>query len=219
MRRSYRHWLSLCLGFTMAGAGLGSQGRKAAQLPPSATNAQVQEYYRKAQAYLAKSDLPRARFAAVKAWEAAKIEPRFSVEGEPIPEVVYLFPEGEALRFFMRRRENPLLFVELKNGGVILRWQAHLKRDGGRGPTRNTLLFGYLSGLSVDAQFGRKPAIHKPLVFFEFHPMVGDVHYGRVTAGGRGGFIKVLTNVRSEQLRDRGVFVTILGEKVAGHVH
>jgi hypothetical protein len=75
----------------------------------------------------------------------------------------YLFPEGEALRFYYIFR-NTVSLIELQDGFPVVMWQAHIKE----GPHVQQFLDGKFSD-----QRGTRPFINKPYLYYS-SGMFGD---------------------------------------------
>ena len=96
---------------------------------PVAVSYAGRTFARLAHQYLAKDDLTAARNAALAAWAGADIpDPRKGKTSDVLMDT-YLFPEGDALRFFTWDMEYRINYVEIRGDMVALVWAADLVGD------------------------------------------------------------------------------------------
>jgi hypothetical protein len=186
----------------------------ATEQPVSKTNPQIQCFYDQAKEAVARGDLVNARRAAVQAWGSAGIKARFPADGEP-PYYSYLFPEGEALRFYYRDRGTVLLYIELSEGKATLVWQAKLKQGGGNSLGKKDTISRYLSEYSVEATAGTRPTLDTPLIYFTLFPTVGSMAFGSITRDGKQ-IDRGALHVTAEDVEKNKLILEIPGEKAAG---
>jgi hypothetical protein len=213
MRRVSACTLVLVILVVLASSSVALQGQCAGESAPWDTNPQIKSYYKKARAFLKKGDLASGRRSAIMAWGAAPFPPQFPADGESMS-FSYLFPEGEALRFFIWERASRLLYVEIRDAAVRLPWQAHFRLHSQGRLATDDVISRYLGDRGVDAQTGQRPAIDKPMVFFRAHPSVGAIYYGHITRAGAVLDEREL-DVTGKTVFPDEIIVAIPGERVA----
>jgi hypothetical protein len=223
MNKVSAHWLTGVLLFAWISLCGASHSLAEPEQGVAATNPQVRRYSDLTRLHLKRGDLTNARKTAIRAWEAAQIEPRFPADGVPLW-FGYLFPEGEALRFFIWERASRLLYVELRDGSVTLPWQAHVKEGATGSFSKADTISKYITAsylipnrAGVDAEVGQRPMLDRPLSFFQTHPSVGMILYGQVTRDGKIGAQRSL-DVTGREMQRYETVVKIAGEKAAGPV-
>lgn len=100
---------------------------------------------------------------------------------------VFLFPEGEALRFFMIENNETITFFEYKYDFFVATWQAHV--DEVEGNAIEQLLADKLKDRT-----GSTPKINKPFLYFYVKPYGSTVH--------RSGLIDVDGNYTETGYKD-----------------
>lgn len=149
--------------------------------------------------YLAKGDLTAARNAALAAWSRANIAGSVAGGHGATLEEVYLFPEGQALRFFDWCVGVRITYIEIREDAVAFVWAADLGGDDRRFvvspqddrmvPWPSNLLphfpFTFASGSMMTLEVGHRPDVGDALVFFDAEYATGGVPFGRVADDGR----------------------------------
>ncbi|MDK2984521.1 MAG: hypothetical protein PWQ96_163 [Clostridia bacterium] len=96
------------------------------------------------------------------------------------------FPEGEADRYYWQ--EGRLLtYVEAVDGEFTVVWQAQNPYPGEEStslPADDTFTNYLKAGREIAREFGERPHIEKPLIFFDRHPTVNLTRYGRIQPDG-----------------------------------
>lgn len=145
-----------------------------------------QRYYDQMLSYLEQGNLVEARRTAVSAPRKSAL-PAAPLAWIP-PDLMgttYYFPEGEAGRFYIRQGDH-FEFVMTLNMMFTTVWEGNLSDATGETPadTLSKYLARYRSRGFAEEQ-GERPAITKPLVFFEFHPGTNLIRYGRINPDGQ----------------------------------
>lgn len=220
VKGAFSLFLAVSILLSMSGA---CQAKTTPSLPRCADTAQVRACADQARAFLKRGDLAHARRAAAKAWEKAELKPLVPADGEPMPEYAYVFPEGEALRFFRWDRNARLSYIEVRRTGVCLLWQVHTVQTGlsinrhkvvstGRGID----LGPYFAGYFINQEYGKRPALGavltRPFTYFELHPTVGAVHYGQIDPAGKVTH-RGAASVTSAEVQKNGIVTPIPGER------
>ena len=95
----------------------------------------------------------------------------------------WLFPEGEALRFYAINFDV-LSYIEIEDDAAVVRWQAYIQAPpGGK---EDDPFDNYLHG-TIAEQWGTKPDIRKPLVYL-YSVGLGDsnqTYYGTIGTDGK----------------------------------
>jgi len=95
------------------------------------------------------------------------------------------FPEGEADRYY--RQEGRLMtYVESVDGKFTVVWQAQNPYPGEKSTSllADDTFTNYLVNREIAREFGVRPRIEKPLIFFDRHPAVNITRYGRIQPDG-----------------------------------
>jgi len=155
---------------------------------PAAVSRAGQASARLARQYIEKGDLTAARNAALAAWVKAEyawskagIPGCSGGDGDTIQEV-YVFPKGQALRFFETNLEGRITYIEIRGDSVVLVWAADLLGGGGRrfvfSPNDERMVlwpsnlmprvpYRFIAGSAISREVGRMPAVENDLVFFD----------------------------------------------------
>jgi len=169
--------------------------------------------YHEVLSYLNKGDLANARSLVI------SVEPKYQYEkiqyhGQVIPNPIYIFPEGEANRYYLMQG-NIVTYIEAKNGIYTVTWQADLDDN----PSLGEALKGddTFSCYAIDngyktikIQQGEKPNIEKPLVFFEWQAPIGSTAYGTIDRAGK----QHLFGTVDKEKNGNKIIVGISGEKI-----
>ncbi|MNR07603.1 hypothetical protein D3C85_1237310 [compost metagenome] len=92
--------------------------------------------------------------------------------------VAFLFPEGEALRFFMIEENETITYFEYKNDFFVATWQAHVEQVAGNAVEQ-------LIADKLKDRTGTRPQINKPFLYFYVEPFGLTVHRsGRIDVDG-----------------------------------
>ncbi|MDQ0876066.1 hypothetical protein QFZ77_004725 [Paenibacillus sp. V4I3] len=81
----------------------------------------------------------------------------------PVSSEAFLFPEGEALRFFMIENNETITFFEYKDDFFVATWQAHVEQVEGN-------VIQQLFADKLKDRTGSTPQINKPLLYFYIEP-------------------------------------------------
>jgi hypothetical protein len=172
---------------------------------PAAVSHAGEASARLARQYIEKGDLTAARNAALAAWSKAEeawrkagIPGCSGGDGDTIQEV-YVFPEGQALRFFETNLEGRIMYIEICGDSVALVWAADLLGGGGRrfvfslkdermvlwpSNLMPRVPYRFIAGSAISREVGRMPAVENDLVFFDAQGAVGDLVFGRIPEDG-----------------------------------
>jgi hypothetical protein len=183
-----------------------------------------QAFVRLAHQYLAKGDLTAARNAALAAWAGADIADPRKGKTSDVLEDTYLFPEGQALRFFTWDMEYRINYVEIRDNSVALVWAADLDSIERRlNPEDKQMVawpsnlmprvpYKFDSGSAMTREYGIRPDMKGALVFFQAQYVVGELIFGRVAADGS---LKPWTGTALKQSDHHVDVVPIPDERIA----
>ncbi len=152
----------------------------------------VAAFIQEARALTLKGDLTGARNAVLRAWllYASAHYTRIHAGGEP-PFYTWLFPRGEALRLFDWNRQTRLVYAEVRGNTFVVPWQARLEMVGSKSQGQNAKKeAAQLPFVRADTQhrivreWGHRPNGDIALVFYQFHPTVAMLMYGRIDRSG-----------------------------------
>ncbi|MDQ0874256.1 hypothetical protein QFZ77_002915 [Paenibacillus sp. V4I3] len=98
---------------------------------------------------------------------------------QPASRVAFLFPEGEALRFFMIENNETITFFEYKDDFFVATWQANVEQIEGNAAQQ-------LFTDKLKDRTGSTPKINKPFLYFYVEPYGLTVHRsGRIDVDGK----------------------------------
>ncbi|MDF2653269.1 MAG: copper amine oxidase protein [Paenibacillus sp.] len=126
---------------------------------------------------------------------------------QPASKVAYLFPEGEALRFFMIENNETITFFEYKDDFFVATWQAHVEQVEGNAIEQ-------LFADKLKDHTGSTPKINKPFLYYYVEPYGKTIHRsGRIDINGKyteTGY----RNVREDAMQSFGTISLVLPNEV-----
>ncbi|GMK37524.1 hypothetical protein PCCS19_05780 [Paenibacillus sp. CCS19] len=123
-------------------------------------------------AQILSGDLERSRSYLVgnmSAYGLRNYEHRPLKTNQPAASAAYLFPEGEALRFFMIENNSTITFFEYKDDFFVATWQAYV--EDAEGSAIQQLFADRLKGRT-----GHTPLINKRFAYFYYQDYMGPIH-------------------------------------------
>lgn len=142
-----------------------------------------QLYHEQVIAHLEAGDLVSARRVALSA-PLVNPFPELNTGGEVSFGYTVFFPEGEAGRYYIREA-GLMTYVEAVDGVFTVVWQARNPFPGEESillPADDTFTRHVTRDIALE--YGLRPRIEKPLVFFQRQPTVNLTLYGRIHSDG-----------------------------------
>jgi hypothetical protein len=97
---------------------------------------------------------------------------------QPASSMAFLFPEGEALRFFLIENNETITYFEYKDDFIVATWQAHVEQIEGSAIEQ-------LFADKLKDRTGATPQINKPFLYHYIEPYGNGVHRsGRIDIDG-----------------------------------
>ncbi|MGO4106365.1 copper amine oxidase N-terminal domain-containing protein [Paenibacillus sp. YAF4_2] len=98
---------------------------------------------------------------------------------QPASSMAFLFPEGEALRFFLIENNETITYFEYKDDFIVATWQAHVEQIEGNAIEQ-------LFADKLKDRTGATPQINKPFFYHYIEPYGNEVQRsGRIDIDGK----------------------------------
>jgi len=149
----------------------------------------LQLYYEQVLSHLIEGDLVGAREIVINA-PKKYMHPELSYSGEASFSYTYFFPEGEAMVYYFWHGNN-LSYVEARDNVFTIVWETLIEQDPkneGKVLEIQDTITRYLNRFNkyyLREERGNLPLIEKPLVFFQHHPAISVIRFGRINTDGQ----------------------------------